>query len=42
MHSQKGNLSEEELDLISNWIYDNFPPLGFTGKNQGKKKSCAN
>lgn len=40
MPSQKGNLSDEELHIISEWIYDNFPPLGFGGKNAGK--GCKN
>jgi hypothetical protein len=35
MPSQKGVLSKEELTLISNWLYDNYPPDGFRGMGQG-------
>jgi len=42
MPSQKGNLTDEELHTIAEWIYDNFPPVDFTGMNEGKKKGCGN
>ena len=29
MPSQKDNLTEKELSLIVNYIYDNFPPKNF-------------
>jgi len=38
MPSQKGNLTETELRIIAEWIYDTFPPLGFRGMD--KSKSC--
>ncbi len=31
MPSQKGLVTEKELDIILPWIYDNFPPKGFKG-----------
>lgn len=42
MPSQKGKLTQEELRMISEWLYDNFPPAGFRGLNQGKNKGCGN
>jgi len=35
MPSQKGNVTKEELQEISSWLYDNFPPKGFRGMGQG-------
>jgi len=31
MPSQKGLVTQEELDVILPWIFDNFPPKGFRG-----------
>ena len=31
MPSQKGNLTQEELQTITSWMYNNFPPAGFHG-----------
>ncbi|HHC11115.1 MAG TPA: cytochrome c [Campylobacterales bacterium] len=36
MPSQKGNVTEEELEVIANWMFDNFPPKNFRGMGQGK------
>ena len=38
MPSQKGVVSEKELDVILPWVFDNFPPKGFRGirHNRGK------
>ena len=36
MPSQKGVVSEKELDIILPWVYDNFPPKGFRGMGQGR------
>ena len=36
MPSQKGNVIEEELEVIANWMFDNFPPKDFKGMSQGK------
>ena len=36
MPSQKGVISEAELKLISEWMYDNFTPTGGMYKNKGK------
>jgi len=36
MPSQKGNVTEEELEVIANWMFDNFPPKGFRGMGRGK------
>ncbi|MBN2824573.1 MAG: cytochrome c [Campylobacterales bacterium] len=33
MPSQKGNVTQEELTTIANYLYDNFPKRGF--KHQG-------
>jgi cytochrome c551/c552 len=35
MPSQKGLVTEEELDLILPWIFDTFPPKGFRGMGGG-------
>ncbi len=37
MPSQKGNVTEEELKKISEWMFDRFPPAGFRG--MGERKS---
>ena len=31
MPSQKGNVTPEELEVITKWMYDNFPPKNFQG-----------
>ena len=36
MPSQKGAVSKEELERITSWLYDNYPPKGFRGRGQGK------
>jgi len=36
MPSQKGVVTEAELDIMLPWIYDNFPPKGFRGMGHGK------
>jgi len=47
MPSQKGNVTKEELSVISAWIYDNFGNTGQggsmgqgMGKGQGYGKAC--
>ncbi len=35
MPSQKGNVTPEELEKITEWMYDNFPPAGFRGHGRG-------
>jgi cytochrome c len=43
MPSQKENVTKEELEIIANYIYDNFPPKGMTHKKMmkgNKKASC--
>jgi cytochrome c len=35
MPSQKGNVTKEELEKITEWMYDNFPPVGFRGHGRG-------
>jgi len=38
MPSQKGNVTQSELKTISEWMYDNFPPVGFRGgQGQGMR-----
>ena len=37
MPSQKGAVTKEELEKISSWLYDNFPPKGFKGMGHGHK-----
>jgi len=36
MPSQKDNVIKEELEKITGWMYDTFPPAGFRGMGQGK------
>ncbi len=31
MPSQKGNISEQELEEVAKWLFDNFPPANFRG-----------
>jgi len=38
MPSQKGAVTEKEVEEIANWLYDNFPPKGFHGMEHGMKK----
>ena len=35
MPSQKENLTKEELQLIAEYLYDNFPPENFRGMGRG-------
>ncbi len=37
MPSQKGIVTDEELDTILPWMFDNFPPKGFRG-GQGRNR----
>ena len=39
MPSQKGNVTQKELESIASWMFDNFPQKGFMGKGHGK--SCS-
>jgi cytochrome c len=32
MPSQKGNISVKELQAVTSWMYDNFPPKNFRGR----------
>ncbi len=41
MPSQKGNVTKSELEIIAAWMYDNFPPTGFNGR-QGKGAKSGN
>jgi len=34
MPSQKGSVTKIELSIISNWLYDDFPPANFRGMGQ--------
>ena len=38
MPSQKGNVTPKELEIITSWIYDNFPPKGFRGGGMMRAK----
>ncbi len=38
MPSQKGNVTQVELEKITSWMFDNFPPEGFRGMGQGNRK----
>ena len=38
MPSQKGNVTQKELENIASWMFDNFPPKRF--KARGNRKSC--
>jgi len=44
MPSLKENITAEELKIIANYLYDNYPPQGMNHKNiqKGNKKSCGN
>ena len=37
MPSQKGNVTEEELEAIASWMFDNFPPKDFRGRGMGNR-----
>ena len=39
MPSQKGIVSEKELEVIGAWMFDNFPPKDFKGMRHGKNKN---
>ena len=43
MPSQKENVTAEELKIIANYLYDNFPPKGMNHKkmHKGNKKGCS-
>jgi len=36
MPSQKGNVTPEELEVIANWMFENYPQKGFRGMGHGK------
>jgi cytochrome c len=36
MPSQKGNVTPEELEVIANWMVENYPQQGFKGMGHGK------
>ena len=38
MPSQKGNVTNKELEVIANWMFDNFPPKGFKGMGDKHQK----
>jgi len=38
MQSQKGNVTEVELEKITSWMFDNFPPADFRGMGQGNRQ----
>jgi len=38
MPSQKGNVTEVELEKITSWMFDNFPPADFRGMGQGNRQ----
>ncbi len=38
MPSQKENVTKEELEKITSWMFDNFPPANFKGMGQGHMK----
>ena len=40
MPSQKGNITEEELEVVAAWMFDNFPPADFKGMGQGNRKQA--
>lgn len=37
MPSQKENITKDELIQISNWLYNNYPPAGFSGMGHGRR-----
>jgi mono/diheme cytochrome c family protein len=37
MPSQKGSVTEKELEVIANWMFENYPQKGFVGMGHGKK-----
>jgi cytochrome c len=37
MPSQKGNVTKEELQKITSWMFDNFPPANFRGHGRGMR-----
>jgi len=37
MPSQKGNVTKEELEKITSWMFDNFPPANFRGHGRGMR-----
>jgi len=36
MPSQKGNITKEELQIVANWLFDNYPAKGFKGRGNGR------
>ena len=38
MPSQKGNVTEAQLEKITSWMFDNFPPADFRGMGQGNRQ----
>jgi len=41
MPSQKGLISEDELEDVAEWMFDNFPPKGFVGRGMQNRPSFA-
>ena len=39
MPSLKGFITEDELDVVLPWVYDNFKPTKVNGKWIGKNRS---
>jgi len=38
MPSQKDNVTEAELQTITSWMFDNFPPADFRGMGHGNRQ----
>ena len=38
MPSQKGNVTEAQLEKITSWMFDNYPPADFRGMGQGNRQ----
>ena len=38
MPSQKGLVTEKELNIILPWLYNKFPPKGFHGHGMGQRR----
>ena len=38
MPSQKGNIDKRDLETVSEWMFDNFPPAGFKGYGKTRNR----
>jgi hypothetical protein len=38
MPSQKENITPKELEIVTGWMFDNFPPSNFKGRGMGMGK----